>query len=117
MSPRRSSEGIAACLLHRATGLLLAGYLVVHLAVMRSLVTGPEAFERWMRLIRGGPAKVALSLLLGALVWHGVSGLRLVWLGRAPETARHKAVFWLAAGLAGAIWLACMAVLWRGAGR
>lgn len=110
--PQRGSEGMAAWLLHRATGLLLAGYLVVHLVVLRSLVAGPVAFEHWMRLLRGPAARAALSLVLAAVIWHGVSGLRLMWLGTAPETARHRTAFRLAAGLAGVIWLLSMAMLW-----
>jgi len=117
MIPQRASSGRTAWALHRASGLLLAMYVVVHLMLMRSLLGSEDAFARWMRVLGGSAGKAALSLALGLLSWHAVSGFRVMWLDTAPESSRHAAAFRACAVMACGVWLLAVAMLWGFVGR
>ena len=67
--------------LNRITGLLLVGYLFVHLAVLSLLVRGPASYDAFIAVVRS-PVFLALDLVLiaGWLV-HALNGLRLTVIG------------------------------------
>lgn len=63
---------------HRATGLGLIFYLVLHIMVTSTRAFGPEAWKRAMGAVSGGVFEIGEYLVFAAFAFHGINGLRLV---------------------------------------
>jgi succinate dehydrogenase / fumarate reductase cytochrome b subunit len=75
----------------------------LHLAILSSLLRGPEARDGLVALFRQ-PLFVALDVLLVAgLAFHGLNGLRVALVGSGLLADRHKALAAAAAILAGLV--------------
>ena len=66
--------------LHRATGLGLLAYFVLHIVVTSSRVFGPESWSKAMGAVSGPLFVVGEFLVFAAFAFHGLNGLRLVLL-------------------------------------
>ena len=83
----RIRTGMFAWMAHRLSGLALVGYLVVHIWGLRAL-TSPEAFNALIAKYHAPIYKVGEFLLLVAVAYHAMNGLRLVlidFLGWSPN--------------------------------
>ncbi len=111
--PRGRRPGYWAFILHRLTGIGLIAYLVLHLWMLRLLAQGPQAWDAFIRLAKS-PLFLALdALLLAGLVYHGINGLRLIWVGRGHLGRHTHRGAWLTFLLAGLLWLLGVgALLW-----
>lgn len=91
---RRRRLGMWAFALNRLTGLLLTLYLFVHLTVISALYLGEPAWDRTTMLFRT-PALLTFDvLLLTALLYHGLNGIRLSLLAVNVGVPRQKTLFW-----------------------
>lgn len=66
--------------LHRATGVVLIGYLMAHIFETFQLGAGPEAWANTMAALRSlGPLEtVGLWVVAGSALYHGANGIRLI---------------------------------------
>ncbi|MEM0962725.1 MAG: succinate dehydrogenase, cytochrome b556 subunit [Bacteroidota bacterium] len=85
--------GMFAWILHRLTGLALVGYLVVHVWGLKA-ITNPEAYNTLITSYHAPIFKVGEFLLLGAVVYHALNGLRIVLIDFVGWSPNHKRLFW-----------------------
>ena len=105
LDPRGRHLGTWAFVANRLTGLGLVAYLYLHLAILSTLLRGPEAWDGLAGLFRN-PVFLAFDLLLVAgLAFHGFNGLRVALVGSGLLVDRHKAMLAAAAILVGLVTL------------
>ena len=85
-----------AWILFRISGVVLALYLFTHLWVIsQGRIGGPEAINRLFEFF-DKPLLVALDLLLvAAVLYHALNGVRIVLMDLGVGLQHHKAVFWV----------------------
>jgi succinate dehydrogenase / fumarate reductase cytochrome b subunit len=77
IEPRWRDPGWLAFALNRLTGHILVLYLVLHLVVLSQLLDGPDGWDRLLGLFGSRPFLIGDMLLIAAVVFHGLNGLRL----------------------------------------
>jgi len=98
--------GMWAWILFRLSGLVLAAYLFVHIWVIsQGRVQGAEGLDAMFDFF-DRPLLVFLDLmLLAAVLFHGLNGVRIILMDLGIGIRQHKAVFW-------ACMLVAAAALW-----
>jgi succinate dehydrogenase / fumarate reductase cytochrome b subunit len=92
------------------TGLVLVGYLYVHLAVLSLLARGPGTYDRFVDVMRS-PLFLALDLvLIAAWLLHALNGLRLTIVGLGFGVRAQRTML-VAVGVASVVALAVAGVL------
>jgi succinate dehydrogenase / fumarate reductase cytochrome b subunit len=89
----RVRTGMFAWLLHRFTGLAIVGYLILHVWGLRA-ITNPEAYNALIAGYHGPAFKVGEFLLLGAVIYHSLNGLRIVLIDFVGWSPNQKRLFW-----------------------
>ena len=94
--------GMWAWLLFRIAGVVLALYLFAHIGVISSArLTGHESTLNNLFSTFDKPLFVLLDLLLvWAVLFHGLNGVRILLMDFGVGIRDHKAVFWTCMGLA-----------------
>ncbi|MBK8899884.1 MAG: succinate dehydrogenase, cytochrome b556 subunit [Anaerolineaceae bacterium] len=72
------TTGFLSFALRRLTGLALVVYLFMHLWVIGSINGGPAAFDARLALVQTPVFKFLEIVLLAAVVYHSVDGIRLL---------------------------------------
>jgi succinate dehydrogenase cytochrome b subunit len=85
--------GWAAFLTNRVTGLLLIGYLYLHLGVLYLLTEGPGSWASVLHLFKSHEVLALESLLILFILVHGLNGLRLALVGTGVGVRHQKAWF------------------------
>jgi succinate dehydrogenase / fumarate reductase cytochrome b subunit len=75
--PRARDAGSWAFILNRLTGLGLTFYLGMHLVVLDKLAQGPRAYDDFVALSQSLLIKIGEVILIAAVLFHGLNGLRL----------------------------------------
>ncbi|MCG8403054.1 MAG: succinate dehydrogenase, cytochrome b556 subunit, partial [Firmicutes bacterium] len=90
--------GMWAWMLHRITGVGLVLYLTIHTATMAtSLIKGAEAFNATITMLMSNPVLHLVEyLLVGAVIYHGLNGVRLLLFDMGIGFSRQKELFWAA---------------------
>ena len=101
----RGGVGMMAWLLHRVSGLALSGYLLLHIWDLRGAQRGAQAFDEALATFQSPFWKVMDLLLLAAVLFHGLNGIRLLLFDAGMGLTRQRQLFWLAFGLTIAIFL------------
>jgi succinate dehydrogenase / fumarate reductase cytochrome b subunit len=97
---------------HRITGIGLAVYLLMHLYVLSSAISGPESFSSRMGRVQS-PLFAAMELLLLAGVFlHMLNGLRITLSDFFAWSRYHKLFFWLVLILFAALMIAAVILQW-----
>jgi succinate dehydrogenase / fumarate reductase, cytochrome b subunit len=78
LAPRPHDPGWVAFALNRLTGLILVGYLVAHFFVLGMLLRGEEGWNGLLELFGSTPFLVGDTLLIAAVAFHGLNGLRVI---------------------------------------
>lgn len=87
--------GMWAWILFRLSGLILAGYLFVHVWVISQGRAGAETLDDLFETFHN-PFVVFLELMLvAAVLYHALNGVRIVLMDLGVGIRRHKAVFWV----------------------
>lgn len=94
------STGFISFFLRRLTGLVLVGYLSLHILAIGSVTTSPETFDGVMNFLQTPLFKLAEILLLAAVVYHGFDGIRLIIVHYFNVTEYRKSLFYAAFALA-----------------
>ena len=88
--------GYVAWILHRVTGVLLGLYLFLHIWVIHHLSQGEQAFNEVMAVVQSPLFHLLDIGLLGTVVYHGLNGLRVVFIdygNLAKREIMRKAVY------------------------
>jgi succinate dehydrogenase / fumarate reductase, cytochrome b subunit len=100
-------SGMVAYSVQRVTGLLLLGYLFLHVHTIRQLSEGPAAFDRAIGEFKSPLFKLLEIALLGTVVLHAFNGVRLTVLDLGLAHKRQRQLFWAGAiGLGTLVFLA-----------
>jgi succinate dehydrogenase / fumarate reductase, cytochrome b subunit len=63
---------------HRASGLGVLLYLFMHVVETSTVLFGPDVYNAAVGLFRNLPARLGEILLMAALVYHALNGLRVI---------------------------------------
>ena len=85
--------GMIAWMLHRLTGVALVGYLCIHVWGLKA-ITNPEAYNALIASYHAPIFKVGEFLLLGAVVYHALNGMRIVLIDFVGWSPNQKRLFW-----------------------
>ena len=96
---RWRDPGWIAFLLNRLTGAILVLYLLAHFVVLGQLVRGAEGWDALLEIFGSRPFLVGDVLLIAAVVYHGLNGLRIIALTLGAGTRHSTALFVLVLGL------------------
>ncbi len=77
LEPRRRDPGWLAFALNRFAGHILILYLLAHMVVLSRLAAGAEGWNSLLGLFGSTPFLVGDTLLVAAVVFHGLNGLRV----------------------------------------
>ena len=78
--PRNRQPGSWAFIFNRLSALGLTFYLGLHLAVLNKLAQGTQAYNDFVASAQSPVFKVGEVILIAAVVFHGLNGLRLILL-------------------------------------
>jgi succinate dehydrogenase / fumarate reductase, cytochrome b subunit len=95
--------GMWAWILFRISGLVLVAYLFVHVWVIsQGRVNGPKSLDDLFAFF-DKPFLVFLDLMLvAAVLYHGLNGVRVVLMDFGVGIRDHKAVYWMCMAVAAA---------------
>lgn len=93
LTPRWRDPGWYAFVLNRFTGLILVAYLLAHFVVLSRLTAGPEGWDELLALFGSRPFLVGDVLLVAAVIFHGLNGLRVILLTLGVGTRRSGLLF------------------------
>ncbi len=85
----RVSVEMLSWLLHKITGFSIIGFLIFHIWGMAQMSQGPDAFNRVIETYKTPLFRVGEVLLLAAIAFHGLNGMRLI-LGEFTHWAMQK---------------------------
>lgn len=88
------TTGFLSYALRRLTGVALVIYLFIHMWVIGSALSGPEAFNARLDTVQTPFFKFAEIALLAAVVYHGVDGIRLMIVHQFGVTEYRKSLFY-----------------------
>ncbi len=75
--PRGRQAGSWAFILNRLSALGLTFYLGLHLGVLHKLTQGAQAYNDFVAFAQSAWIKLGEVILIAAIVFHGLNGLRL----------------------------------------
>lgn len=103
--------GMWAWLLFRISGLILVAYLFVHIGIIsQGQVSGASVLDRLFKTF-DSPFLVFLDfMLVSAVLYHGLNGVRVILMDLGYGIRRHKLVF-LSVMIVAAAFLAAFAVV------
>lgn len=70
---------------HRASGLGVLVYLFMHIVETSTVLLGPDAYNAAIGIFRNLPARLLEILLMAALVYHALNGLRVIAMDFWPK--------------------------------
>jgi succinate dehydrogenase / fumarate reductase, cytochrome b subunit len=85
--------GMFAWMLHRLTGIAVLGYLIVHVWGLRAM-TDPDAYNALIAGYHAPIFKLGEFLLLGAVIYHALNGLRIVLIDFVGWSPNQRKLFW-----------------------
>jgi succinate dehydrogenase / fumarate reductase, cytochrome b subunit len=90
------NEGTIAFVLHRLTGLCLAGYIFLHLIVVGSdFIFGKGVFNQLMGTFEIPIIKALEICLIGVIIFHLINGLRIIVIDFFIGAKNQKTLSWL----------------------
>ena len=90
------TTGFISFVLRRVTGVALVIYLFMHIWVIGSAKSGPEAFNARLNFFQLPIFKLLEIGLLAAVVYHGFDGIRLLIVHYMGVTEYRKSLFYAA---------------------
>lgn len=108
LNPRNMRLGMYAWIIQRFSGLYLVFFLLTHIGAIAQanfgITTGSEA--QVFDVLRnpfwaGGSATAVFDLVaLGIIAFHGLNGVRIVFLDLGVGVRRHRLSFWISMAVA-----------------
>ena len=90
------TTGFISFALRRFTGVALVLYLFMHIWVIGSVNSGPEAFDARLEFFQSPIFKLLEIGLLAAVVYHAFDGIRLIIVHYLEVTEYRKSLFYAA---------------------
>lgn len=90
---------------NRVAGLAIALYLLTHIIVISS-ARNRGGFNRLMESLHSPFWLTMEMLLMLAVIFHGVNGIRLMLIEAGVEVRKERKLFWCAVGVAAVVFLA-----------
>lgn len=87
------TTGFLSFVLRRFTGVMLVLYLLLHIWVISSALSGADSFDARMNFLQTDLFKLAEIALLAAVVYHAFDGIRLLLINWFKVTDRRKSMF------------------------
>lgn len=100
------TTGFLSFALRRFTGVALVLYLFIHMWVIGSVLGGPESFDARMAMVQGPLFTFLEVMLLAAIVYHTVDGIRLLIVHYLKVTEYRKSLFYAVLGASAIIVIA-----------
>ena len=100
LDPRGRGHGGRAMALHRLTGLVIVVYLYLHLGVVSMLLIGRSAWSGFLSLVTAKSFLALEVVLIAAVLFHGLNGIRVALVGSGIAVPRERALFWAGAAIA-----------------
>jgi succinate dehydrogenase / fumarate reductase cytochrome b subunit len=98
--PTNMKIGMLAWVGQRLTGILLVVYLFLHLSFLTQASLSEEGFDSLMELM-AQPKFILLDfLLVCAVIFHALNGLRIVLFDMGIGIRQQKLVFWITMAIA-----------------
>jgi succinate dehydrogenase / fumarate reductase cytochrome b subunit len=94
--PRHRETGYLAFIMNRLSALGLTFYLGLHLMVLHKLAQGQQAYDEFVRFSQSPLLKIGEVVLIAAVVFHGLNGLRLTIHAFGAGVRYQKQFFYLA---------------------
>jgi succinate dehydrogenase / fumarate reductase cytochrome b subunit len=102
----RGRTGMWTWMLHRATGLGILAFLVIHVADTAAVIYWPEFYDNTLELYRSPFFRVAELLIFFSVLFHALNGLRIIVQDFWPMVMHHqRTLAYAAAGLTGLLML------------
>ena len=98
--------------LHRLTGIGLAVYLLMHIFVLSSAMSGPESFNSRMGDVQNPVFAVLEILLIAGVFIHMLNGLRITLSDFFGWSRSHKSIFWIIAIIFVALMVVTIILQW-----
>lgn len=95
----RGREGMWAWLLHRATGLGVLLFLVIHVVETAAIIYSPEFYDEALRLYKNPFFRFAELLIFFSVLFHAANGLRIVVQDFWPSVMERQRQLALVAGV------------------
>jgi len=91
----RGGVGMLAWVLHRVSGLALSAYLLLHIYDLRAAQKGAAAFDEALAVFQTPFWKVMDLLLLAAVLYHTLNGIRLLAFDAGWGIRNQRQLFWI----------------------
>ncbi len=89
--------GMWAYVFHRISGYALVFYIFLHISIIAtSAIMGPETFDAVMEYLHSPLFLILDILLVAAVVYHGLNGIRLILFDFGIGIYHQKQLFWAA---------------------
>lgn len=86
----RGREGQWSWIAHRVTGVGILLFLFAHIVDTSLVGWGPEAYNRVISLYHNPIVETMELGLVGAVIFHGLNGIRIMIMDFWPGTALHQ---------------------------
>ena len=98
----RGNAGMWTWLLHRATGLGILAFLVIHVADTAVVIYWPDFYDHTLDIYRSTLCRFAELLIFFSVLYHGLNGLRIIIQDLWPIAMLHqRRLAWVVVGLSG----------------
>ena len=74
---------------HRASGLGVLFYLFLHIVETSTVLFGPDVYNAAVGIFRNLPARLGEVVLMAALVYHALNGLRVIVMDFWPNLTAY----------------------------
>jgi len=71
---------------HRLSGIGVLVYLIMHIVETSTVVLGPDVYNAALGLFHNLPARLGEIVLMAALVYHALNGIRVIVMDFWPRT-------------------------------
>ena len=88
------TTGFLSFALRRFTGVALVMYLLLHIWVIGSSLSGAEVFDERLNFLQSDLFKVLEIALLAAVIYHAFDGVRLLLVNWFKITEKRKNLFY-----------------------
>lgn len=87
-------------ILHRATGIGVLLFLLIHILDTSLIKLGPEVYNRMVRIYRHPLFRFMEVGLFASVLYHALNGIRIIIIDFVPAAAVHqKKMFWVGAAI------------------
>lgn len=98
--------------LHRITGIGLSIYLVMHIFVLSSAISGPQSFDARMGSVQNPLFAILEILLIAGVFLHMLNGLRITVSDFFNWSRSHKSIFWIIVVIFVALMIVTLILQW-----